>query len=270
VDKETWTQVGQIFLTAPLTIVAFTCAVSSAVWFAQRVFTEGERRGMKSQMQAMEERIKLAKEREEIVRLKLEGAQNRATELSRQIGNTEEASLASNSASVRQAISDASKANSELKQIITDITPATIHMSQRLVSWMFVRLTLFAIVVAVAMFPTLVDYRSSTLPFNNAGFIKGLFAPIVPAAALAMLSTLDFLHLELRKMNATTSALLAVATVYICLSICSVLVAYLSLPQPNVLLSPDSTRTFVLLSATGLIPNLIVFASVSFARTRSG
>lgn len=140
----------------------------------------------------------------------------------------------------------------------------------------FLRLLLWTAGVAIALFPTLQiaphlsswGISSVFAAVNSDGHFRDLFFVIVPASAVSLSTTLDYLCGSLSHGSEVTGLLVIVVLVINVLVLLSGFVGFLLIPVGHTALDPDALSSYSGLITVGLVLSLITELWVSGAGER--
>ena len=144
-----------------------------------------------------------------------------------------------------------------------------------LILYCFLRLLLWSSGVAIALFPTLqvashVQFNSIFASLNADGHLRDLFFVIVPASAVSLSTTFDYLCgiLARRDSSDTTGLVVVVVLVINVLVLVSGLIGFLLIPVGPTVLSPDLLWSCSFAITMGLALSLVTELWVSGAGER--
>jgi hypothetical protein len=146
-------------------------------------------------------------------------------------------------------------------------------MNWGLVLYGLIRLLLWSAAVGIALFPTLQAvpqaptwHLSATMAMvNSSGHFRDLFFVVVPAAAVALATTFDFLSANLNRVPEVTGLSAIIALLLNVVVLLSGFVGFLLIPSGRVVLGPDAFWLYSWLISLGLAISLITELWVSGA-----
>jgi hypothetical protein len=119
-DPKTWTEELRVVIGAPHIVVPLLLLVGGGAWWLKDKIDDGEVRGLKAKNEVLDERLKLAADREQAVQEARDELEKQVEELKAQIaaGATRE-TLAPVTARVDAALGEFRSANTALRQVIS-------------------------------------------------------------------------------------------------------------------------------------------------------
>lgn len=144
--------------------------------------------------------------------------------------------------------------------------------------YMAIRLTLWTAGVAIPLFPTLAaapEAMSLNLPstlakINDAGLFRDLFFVIVPAAAIAVATTIDFLCIHVlgtsaQKASATLGGVSLLLVLANTVALLSGFVGFLLIPPGHFQLSAGQFLLYSWIIGLGIAVSFVTELGISFA-----
>jgi hypothetical protein len=274
VDYEFWKDAWVVMTNAPVIIIGIAICAMGLAWYWRGYAERSEKSGLRARMEAIEERIKLARENEESVRQKLAIAESRAANLESEIAAaTAPGTVSVTAASVVSSIKDASTANAALQSTISTFSFKPPRQSYTAVfRTAFMRTFLWGLVALLAAVPPVLSLSAplqslaGTIGALNAtGHVRDLFYLLLPTSALALSGVLDYLRLGGERSSAVVLMLAMLAIMMNFLALLSALLAFLSLPSEKYPLPEQTLSLYLSLLGLGLLISFITDIGVSIA-----